>query len=163
MTCLLWTAWMIEWIIRVMMRHVAMRQQVCDHWKFHNIDVLLSVLRSALDQLKFVIKKHCKSKYKGNPYFCKEEIINKFSQNWTCRIVLWRSHWPRHLKTWTVLARSNTWIVGSNPTWDMNICVCTVLCAGSGLATGWSPVQGVLQTVYRITNLKKRPRSDKGL
>jgi hypothetical protein len=38
-------------------------------------------------------------------------------------------------------------------------CVCVVLCAGSGLATGWSPVQGVLPTMYRIKKLKKRPRS----
>jgi hypothetical protein len=26
-------------------------------------------------------------------------------------------------------------------------CVCAVLCVGSGLATGWSPVQGVLPSV----------------
>jgi hypothetical protein len=38
-------------------------------------------------------------------------------------------------------------------------CVRVVLCVGSGLATGWSPVQRVLQTVYRIKKLKKRPRS----
>jgi hypothetical protein len=42
-------------------------------------------------------------------------------------------------------------------------CVCVVLCVGSGLATGWSPVQGVLPTVYRIKKLKKWPRSNKGL
>jgi hypothetical protein len=36
-----------------------------------------------------------------------------------------------------------------------------VLCVGSGLATGWSFVQGVLPTVYRIKKLKKRPRSNK--
>jgi hypothetical protein len=29
-------------------------------------------------------------------------------------------------KTWTVFARSNTGIVGSNPTWDINICVYSV-------------------------------------
>jgi hypothetical protein len=50
-------------------------------------------------------------------------------------------------KARTVFARSNARIVGSNPTWGMDvclrlICVCGVLCAGSGLATGWSPVQG---------------------
>jgi hypothetical protein len=27
-------------------------------------------------------------------------------------------------------------------------CVCVVLCVGSGLATGWSPIQGVQPTVY---------------
>jgi hypothetical protein len=40
-------------------------------------------------------------------------------------------------------------------------CVCVVLCVGSGLATGWSPVQGVLSTMYRIKKPKKRPRSNK--
>jgi hypothetical protein len=33
-------------------------------------------------------------------------------------------------------------------------CVCVVLCVGSCLATGWSPVQGVLPTVYRLRNWK---------
>jgi hypothetical protein len=34
-------------------------------------------------------------------------------------------------------------------------CVCVHLfCVGSGLATGWSPVQGVLQTVYGLRNWK---------
>jgi hypothetical protein len=37
-------------------------------------------------------------------------------------------------------------------------CVCVVLCVGSGLPTGWSPVQGVLPTVYRLRNWK----SDEG-
>jgi hypothetical protein len=36
--------------------------------------------------------------------------------------------------------------------------VCIVLCVGTGLATGWSSVQGVLSTVYRIKKLIKRPR-----
>jgi hypothetical protein len=36
-------------------------------------------------------------------------------------------------------------------------CVCAVLCVGSSLATGWSPVQGILRTVYRIMKLKNRP------
>jgi hypothetical protein len=51
-------------------------------------------------------------------------------------------------KVWTVSARSNTGIVCSNPTRGMDVrarlfCVCNVLCVGSGLVTGWSPVQGV--------------------
>jgi hypothetical protein len=41
----------------------------------------------------------------------------------------------------------------------MDICVCVysvfvLSCVGSGLATGWSPVQGVLPTVYKIKKLK---------
>jgi hypothetical protein len=55
-------------------------------------------------------------------------------------------------KAWTVFARSNTGIVGSNPIRVMDVCVrlfcvCAVLCAGSGLAAGWSPVQGGVPTV----------------
>jgi hypothetical protein len=70
-------------------------------------------------------------------------------------------------KAWTVSARSNTEIVGSNSTRGMNVymrlfCVCVVLRVGSVPATGWTPVQGVLPIVYKIKKLKKRPRS-KGL
>jgi hypothetical protein len=62
-------------------------------------------------------------------------------------------------KAWTVFARSNTRIVGSNPAQGMDVCVrlfcvCFVLCVGSCLLTGWSPVQGALPTVYRIKNWK---------
>jgi hypothetical protein len=63
-------------------------------------------------------------------------------------------------KTWTLFARSNAGIVGSNPTQGMDVCL--RLCAfvlfcmfGSGLATGWSPAPGILPTLYRIKNLKK--------
>jgi hypothetical protein len=69
-------------------------------------------------------------------------------------------------KPWTVFALSNTVIVGLNPTWGMDVsmrlfCVCAALCAGSGLAMGWSPIQGVLSTVQKIKKLKKRPRPNK--
>jgi hypothetical protein len=42
-------------------------------------------------------------------------------------------------------------------------CVCVVLCVGSGLATGWFPVQGIIPSAYRIKKLKNRPRPNKGL
>jgi hypothetical protein len=66
-------------------------------------------------------------------------------------------------KAWTVFARSNTGVMGSNPTRNMDVCVrlfyvCVVLCVGSGFATGWSPVQRVLPFVYRIKKVKKRTR-----
>jgi hypothetical protein len=52
------------------------------------------------------------------------------------------------------------WVVGSNSTQGMNVCVnlfsvCVVPCVGSGLATGLFSVQGVLPTVYKIKKLKK--------
>jgi hypothetical protein len=51
------------------------------------------------------------------------------------------SQWPRGLRLGIVSTRSNTGIVSSNPTRGMDVrarlfCVCVVLCAGSGLATG---------------------------
>jgi hypothetical protein len=44
----------------------------------------------------------------------------------------------------------------------MSVYILLVLsCVGIGLVTGWSPVQGVLPTVYRIKKLKKQPRPGK--
>jgi hypothetical protein len=62
-------------------------------------------------------------------------------------------------KAWAVFARSNTEIVVSNPTRGMDVCVglfCVrvFLYVGSSLATGWSPVQGGLSTVFRLRNRK---------
>jgi hypothetical protein len=62
-------------------------------------------------------------------------------------------------KAWTVFARSNNGIMGLNPTRGMDVClhlfcVCIVLCVGSSLTRGWSPVQGVLPTMYRLRNWK---------
>jgi hypothetical protein len=54
---------------------------------------------------------------------------------------------------WTVFAHSKTGIVVSNSNRGMDVCVllfcvCVVLCVDSVLATGWSPVHGVLPKVY---------------
>jgi hypothetical protein len=70
-------------------------------------------------------------------------------------------------EAWTDFARSNAGIMGSNPTWGIDVCVrlfcvCAVLCVGSGRATGSSPVQGILPNVYGIKKLRKR-WSNKGL
>jgi hypothetical protein len=51
-------------------------------------------------------------------------------------------------------ARSNTGIVGSYPTQGMDVrlwlfFIC-IVCVGSDLAMGWSPVQGVLPIAYNI-------------
>jgi hypothetical protein len=63
-------------------------------------------------------------------------------------------------ETWTIFTRSNTRVVGSNPTRGVDVCVCLfcvcfVLCIGKGLATGSSPVRGDLPTVYK-KNLNSR-------
>jgi hypothetical protein len=75
--------------------------------------------------------------------------------------VAYKSDWNPYL----VYARSRSRDSPSN--WEeieggdtQTLCVC-VLRVRSGLATGLSPVQGVLPTVYRIRKLKERPRPNK--
>jgi hypothetical protein len=75
--------------------------------------------------------------------------------------VFWgRSQWPAaRSKAWTVFAISNTGVVVLNPTRGTNVCVrlfcvCVVLYVGGGLATGWSPIQGALLTLYGLRNWK---------
>jgi hypothetical protein len=93
-------------------------------------------------------------------------IANSFAIGWLINSwVIWQRfsiYWALYIrmpvtvaarsKAWIVFVHSNTGIVGSNPSQVMDVCVrlfyvCAVLCAGSGLATGWSPIQGVLPTV----------------
>jgi hypothetical protein len=67
------------------------------------------------------------------------------------------------LKAWTVFDRSNNEVMGSNPIADMDVsvslfCVCVVLCVGSGLAKGWSPIRIVVLTLYRTTKSEKKVR-----
>jgi hypothetical protein len=57
-------------------------------------------------------------------------------------------------KAWTAFARPNAGIVGSNPIQGVDVCVCVysvfvLSCVVSGLATGWSLVQGVLLSVQK--------------
>jgi hypothetical protein len=49
-------------------------------------------------------------------------------------------------KALNVFARSNTGVVGSNPTQGTDVCVYSLFVLGGGLVTGWSPVQGVQPT-----------------
>jgi hypothetical protein len=66
-------------------------------------------------------------------------------------------------KAWTDFARSNAGIVGLNPIQGMYVYVrLFCFCVGSGLARGWSPIQGVLPTVYRIKKLKSGQVPTKG-
>jgi hypothetical protein len=72
-----------------------------------------------------------------------------------------RSQWPRVLRhELSSLART----LGSCVRIPLKACmsvlralfrVCVVLCVDRGLATGWSLVQGILPTVYRIKILKR--------
>jgi hypothetical protein len=64
-----------------------------------------------------------------------------------------RSQWPRGLRhEMSSPARTlGTWVRNPLETWTF-VCVYSVFmlsCVGSGLATGWSLVQGVLPTVYK--------------
>jgi hypothetical protein len=64
-------------------------------------------------------------------------------------------------KAWTVLARLDAGIIGSNPTRGMDVyvyvySVFVLSCAGRGLAMSWSLVQGVLPTVLDKETAMKR-------
>jgi hypothetical protein len=52
---------------------------------------------------------------------------------------------------WTIFARSNTGIVGSNPTQGMDVCL-LLFSVGSGLETCWSTIQGALPTALGLRN-----------
>jgi hypothetical protein len=74
-------------------------------------------------------------------------------------------------KVWVVFSRSDTKVIGSILTWGTDVCVrlfcvCVDVCVGKGHAMGWSPIQGVLPTVYRLKNwkaAKAQPRDLKPL
>jgi hypothetical protein len=71
-------------------------------------------------------------------------------------------------KAWSVFARSNAGIVGSNPTHAMDVClrlfcVCVVLCVGSGLATGWFPVKESYRLCIDQETEKEAKVQQKGL
>jgi hypothetical protein len=60
---------------------------------------------------------------------------------------LWPITVAARSEAWNVFALSDAGIVSSNPTQGMAVCVYSVFVLGSGLAKGWSLVQGVLRTV----------------
>jgi hypothetical protein len=69
-----------------------------------------------------------------------------------------RSQWPRSLEHWGRGLESHS----RNGCLCVRLfCVCVVLCVRSCLATGRSPVQGVLPSVYRLWNWKSG--SNKGV
>jgi hypothetical protein len=72
--------------------------------------------------------------------------------------------WP---KAWTVFARSNTGVMGLNPTRGMDVhvclcCVCAILCVGSGFVTGWSPTKESCWLCIGLWNWKSGQGPAKG-
>jgi hypothetical protein len=91
---------------------------------------------------------------------------------WALFVGMYTVTWPittaARSKARTVFALSNAGIVGSNPTQGMGVCsvfaycVCVVLCVWRSLATGWSPVQGVLSLCIGSKNWKSGQGPTKG-
>jgi hypothetical protein len=87
----------------------------------------------------------------------------------SCSIIRFRrSQWPRRLRhelsSLARILRSEFESHSRHACLFVRLfCVCVVLCVGSDLETGWSPVQGVISTVYKIKKLKKLPKLKKGL
>jgi hypothetical protein len=76
-----------------------------------------------------------------------------------CELCLAQSLVPITVYAWTLVASSNTGIVGSNPTQSMVVCLrLFCVCTGSSLATGWSPVQGILPIVLGLKNWSETKR-----
>jgi hypothetical protein len=63
---------------------------------------------------------------------------------------------------WIVFALAKAGIVVSYPTQGMDVCVCVVLCLDSGIATGWSLVQGVLLSVKNDYGTEEEARAQQG-
>jgi hypothetical protein len=94
-----------------------------------------------------------------NQYMWKRDIVAYIRyipllQNKICLMVNMPVTVAARSKTWNVFALSNAGIVGSNPTQAFILCSCCRV--GSGLATGWSPIQGVLPTVWDSETEVKR-------
>jgi hypothetical protein len=75
-----------------------------------------------------------------------------------------RSQWPRGLRyeLFSPVQTLGSWVRIPQRHGCLCLrlfCVYVVLCADSGLATGWSTVQGVLPTVYKTTKVKKATRA----
>jgi hypothetical protein len=88
------------------------------------------------------------------PWDRKSPLELRFS---CCIIIRGRSEWPRGLRH-ELSSPAQTlgpWVLIPL---EASISVCIVLCEGSAFATGWSPVQGDLPTMYRNKKLQKRPR-----
>jgi hypothetical protein len=64
-------------------------------------------------------------------------------------------------EAWNVFSHSNAGIVGSNPIQGIDVCVYSMFvlpCVGTGLASGWSRVQGILPTMCKIKKWRETKR-----
>jgi hypothetical protein len=97
-----------------------------------------------------------------------DEILNRtlisVSRDWThyfrcTNIYLSRSQWPRGLRheLFSIALRLGFWVRIPFQAW-MSLCVYSVFVLGSGLATGWSPIQWVLPTVLGLRNWSETKR-----
>jgi hypothetical protein len=97
---------------------------------------------------------------------CKVRVCSTANNACTKYVYLLEQMFPRvyiSRSQWLLARMLGSWVWNPLKAWIAVhlICVC-VLCVGSGLATGWSPTQGVLPTVYRIKKLKKQSRFHQG-
>jgi hypothetical protein len=86
--------------------------------------------------------------------WCNRKCVHSFFFWGGSRFLQGLSQWPRVLRhELSSLARTmKSWVRIPIKAWMFGVCmrlfcVCVVLCLGSGLATSWSPVQGVLLSV----------------
>jgi hypothetical protein len=117
-------------------------------WLGHEASVL------GLHRCILIVKVHIKVQ----TYSTVEELLRYYNYTLLMRYVLITV--VARSKAWTVFACSNIAIVGSGPTWGMDVClslfcVCFVLCVSSSLAAGWSPICKEFYRLYRVKKLKK--------
>jgi hypothetical protein len=71
--------------------------------------------------------------------------------------VFCRSQWPRSLRheLSSSVRTLGSWVRMQLKAWVSAFILFVLSCVCSGLATGWSSVQGVIPTVYRVKKLKR--------
>jgi hypothetical protein len=139
----------------------------CKHLRQRCVFMSLMQLRKMISCIQFVIAGEL------TQLFCTTGILH-FFKKWHNLLLFWcqytacmQNTMAARSKAWTVFARLNTVIVGSNPSQVTVVCVLlffsyVVLCVGSGLTTGWFPPSKKTYWLYirpYIKKLKKRPRS----
>jgi hypothetical protein len=149
----------ISWIFFKIRKGVAFKCRLwCD--LHENLQVFTAAIPSHVSEIKatFVFTVHGKLSVYSNKPILMGIIEHALKAAFQCLTILRAMTVATWSRTWTVFSRSNTRIVGSNPTRDMDVrvffSVC-VICVSRGLEMGWSPIQGVLPTVCRIKKAAK--------